>query len=193
MKSYFLLVLAGLLYCATPELQAQELTEPSPVQLLVGGALEFGGDKVGQVFTDEGGSQIIRGAQGVSLVAGAQLRLPSFDRFMLHATIGYKYFRTMTDGAHVRLSRIPIHLTAHYFVTKDIRLGAGILTDRNIKFKGDGLGPDASYDPSTGIKLEIGWRNIAFGYTIMDYTRENDRERCAGGIGLTYLRTISGK
>lgn len=193
MRTYSLIVLAGILYCVTPQLQAQELTPPAPVKLLVGGALEFGGDKVGQVFSDEGGSQIIRGAQGVSLVAGAQLRLPSINRLMLHATIGYKYFRTMTDGAHVRLSRIPIHLTAHYFVTEDIRLGAGVLTDRNIRFKGDGLGPDAFYAPSFGIKLEVGWRNIAFGYTIMDYTRENDRERCAGGIGLTYLRTISGK
>jgi hypothetical protein len=193
MKSYFQVVLMVFLCCAAPQVQAQELTLPAPVKLLVGGALEFGGDKVGQIYTDEGGSQIIRGAQGVSLVAGAQLRFPSFDRFMLHATVGYKYFRTMTDGAHVRLSRIPIHLTAHYFVTKDVRLGAGVLTDRNIKFNGDGLGANASYDPSFGIKLEVGWRNLAFGYTIMDYTRKNDRERCAGGIGLTYLRTVSWK
>jgi hypothetical protein len=193
MKNCLHLVLTTLLCCFALQLQAQEPIKRSPVQLLVGGALEFGGDKVGEVYNGEGNSQIIRGAQGVSLTTGVQLRFPSLDRFMLHATVGYKYFRTMTDGAHVRLTRIPVHLTAHYFVTKDIRLGAGILTDRNIRFNGDGLGDNAAYDPSFGIKLEIGWKNFAFGYTMMDYTRENDRERCAGGIGLTYLMTISGK
>jgi hypothetical protein len=191
--SSFEVIMTLIICCFTVQLSAQRQAQPAPVQLLVGGALEFGGDKVGQIYTDEGTSQIIRGAQGISLSAGGQLRFPSFDRFMLHATVGYKYFRTMTDGAHVRLTRIPVHLTAHYFVTKDVRLGAGVLTDRNIRFNGDGLGANTAYDPSFGIKLELGWRNFAFGYTIMDYIRENDRERCAGGIGLTYLRTISGK
>lgn len=193
MRSLPLITLTFFICCFARPLSAQQQVSPAPLQLLVGGALELGGDRVGQVFTDEGGTQVIRGAQGVSLVAGAQLRFPSFDRFMLHATVGYKYFRTFTDGAHVRLTRIPLHLTAHYFVTEDIRLGAGVLTDRNIRFNGDGLGPDAAYDPSFGIKLEVGWRNFAFGYTIMDYTRDNDRERCAGGFGITHLSTISGK
>lgn len=195
MKKCFLtslFFLSGLFLCSF-QLTAQQAPETPVFQLLAGGALEFGGDKVGVITNGEGASQAIRGAQGVSLAAGLQFRLPAYDRFMLHATVGYKYFRTLTDGAHVRLTRIPLHLTAHYFVTPDIRIGAGILTDRNIRFHADGLGEDRVYDPSSGIKLEVGWRNLAFGYTMMDYSRPEDRLRCAGGIGLTYLRTISGR
>ncbi len=149
--------------------------------------MELGGDRAGWVTGENGETQLIRGAQGVSLVTGVQLRLPSLDRFMLHATVGYKYWRTFTEGAHVRMTRIPLHLTAHYFVTDDIRVGAGILTDRNIRFNGDGLGENAEYDPSFGTKFEIGWRNLSLGYTRMNYNRSGDRERCAGGFGLTYL------
>ena len=172
--------------CASPVF-AQNNGQSSPVKLLVGGALELGGDRAGWVTGENGETQLIRGAQGVSLVTGVQLRLPSLDRFMLHATVGYKYWRTFTEGAHVRMTHIPLHLTAHYFVTDDIRVGAGILTDRNIRFNGDGLGENAEYDPSFGTKFEIGWRNLSLGYTRMNYNRSGDRERCAGGFGLTYL------
>ncbi|TXF86022.1 hypothetical protein FUA23_20005 [Neolewinella aurantiaca] len=168
-------------------LGAQQLALGPEVKLLVGGALELGGDRVGWVNAEDGGTQVIRGAQGVSLMAGAQLRIPSFERFMLHATVGYKYWRTITDGAHVRLTRIPVHLTAHYWLNDDFRVGLGALTDRNIHFKADGLGEDFSYDPSFGVKIEFGWRNIALGYTRMRYYGATDRDRCAGGLGLTYL------
>jgi len=183
----FLSLFLLLFTLALNPLCAQEKATPPPVRLLVGGALELGGDRAGWVTNEAGETQVIRGAQGVSLVAGAQLRLPSLDRFMLHATVGYKYWRTMTEGANVRMTRIPLHLTAHYFVTDNVRVGAGVLTDRNIQFRGDGLGDDAEYDPSFGIKFEIGWRNLALGYTRMNYNRFEDRERCAGGFGLTYL------
>jgi hypothetical protein len=193
MKNHFFTCFTFLFCCFALPVSAQEAQQPSPVQILVGGALELGGDRAGWVTTEDGSTQLIRGAQGVSLVTGAQLRLPSLDRFMLHATIGYKYWRTFTDDANVRMTRIPLHLTAHYFVTDNIRIGAGVLTDRNIRFYGDGLGDDAEYDPSFGLKFEVGWRNLALGYTRMNYNRFGDRERCAGGFGLTYLRTISGR
>ncbi|WP_020570510.1 hypothetical protein [Neolewinella persica] len=193
MKNYLPAFFTFLICCFALHLGAQEVSKPSPVKLLVGGALELGGDRAGWVTTEDGGTQLIRGAQGVSLVTGVQLRLPSLDRFMLHATVGYKYWRTFTDGANVRMTRIPLHLTAHYFVTDNIRVGAGVLTDRNIRFNGDGLGENAEYDPSFGLKFEVGWRNLALGYTRMNYNRFGDRERCAGGFGLTYLRTISGR
>lgn len=168
-------------------LAAQDKAQSSPVRLLVGGALELGGDRAGTINTKSDGFQVIRGAQGVSLVTGIQLRLPSLDRFMLHATVGYKYWRTITDDAHVRMTRIPLHLTAHYWLNDNFRVGLGALTDRNIQFRGDGLAEDTEYDPSFGMKLEIGWRNLALGYTRMNYHRLGDRERCAGGFGLTYL------
>jgi hypothetical protein len=183
----FLSVFLFFIFLGVSPLFSQAAAKSSPVKLLVGGAFELGGDRAGWVTTEDGGTQVIRGAQGVSVVTGAQLRLPALDRFMLHATVGYKYWRTFTEGAHVRMTRIPLHLTAHYFVTDDIRIGAGVLTNRNIRFNGDGLGEDAEYNPSFGTKFEIGWRNLALGYTRMNYNRPGDRERCAGGFGLTYL------
>ncbi len=178
---FFLLV-----FLANP-LLAQEKTAPSPFKLLLGGALELGGDRTGWITNEADEIQVIRGAQGVSVAAGVQFRPNSLDRFMLHATVGYKYWRTLTEGAHVRMTRIPVHLTAHYWLNDNLRVGVGVLTDRNIRFRSDGLGEDHNYDPSFGTKLEIGWRNLALGYTRMRYYGATDRDRCAGGLGLTYL------
>lgn len=166
---------------------AQSVDKPSPVKFLAGGALELGGDRAGWITNEAGETQVIRGAQGVSLVGGVRLRLPKVERFMVDATVGYKYWRTFTDGAHVRMTRIPVHLTAHYWLNDNFRVGLGVLTDRNIRFRADGLGEDHDYDPSLGTKIEIGWRNLALGYTRMRYYGATDRDRCAGGFGITCL------
>jgi len=134
----FLLLLFVLL---VNPLSAQKKAQPSPVKLLVGGALELGGDRTGWVKNDKHEFDIIRGAQGVSLTTGIQFRPKAMDRIMVHATVGYKYWRTFTDGAHVRMTRIPLHLTAHYWLNDNLRVGLGVLTDRNVRFRGDGLGP----------------------------------------------------
>ena len=172
----------------TGTLTAQVKSDPPAVRLLVGTAFELGGDRAGWVTTaEDDGTHIIRGAQGVSVVGGVRVRLPKLDRFMLDATVGYKYWRLFTQGSHVRMTRIPVHLTAHYWLNDNFRIGLGVLTDRNIRFRADGLGDDHDYDPSFGTKLEIGWRNLALGYTRMRYYGATDRDRCAGGFGLTYL------
>lgn len=180
------------LFCLLPvlggDLSAQSAAaEVRPVRLLLGGALELGGDRVGVITSEGDGQQLIRGAQGVSLVAGLRVQSPRLPRVFLDATVGYKYWRTLTDGAHVRLTRVPLHLTAHYRITDEVSVGLGLLSDRRIRFRGDGLGPDADYDPSLGTKFELEWRNLALGYTRMYYNRPDDRARCAGGFGLTYL------
>lgn len=180
------LLLLLFIFLANP-LSAQDKEASSPFKILAGGALELGGDRAGWVNSERNGNQQIRGAQGVSLVGGVQFQPKSLDRFMLHATVGYKYWRTLTEGAHVRMTRIPVHLTAHYWLNDNFRVGLGVLTDRNIRFRGDGLGEDHNYDPAFGTKLEIGWRNFALGYTRMRYYGATDRDRCAGGFGLTYL------
>jgi hypothetical protein len=112
---------------------------------------------------------------------------------MVDATVGYKYFGAYGKGESIHMGRVPVHLTAHYFVTKDIRLGVGLLTNRGISVRGAGAGQDGQYDPSFGTKFEIGWRNFALGYTRMNYNRADDRERCAGGFGVTYLVPITGR
>ena len=181
-------VLLLLLLFGTSSLIAQEKKDPPAVRLLVGTAFELGGDRAGWVATaEDDGTRIIRGAQGLSFAGGVRVRLPKLDRFMLDATVGYKYWRLFTQGSHVRMTRIPVHLTAHYWLNDNFRIGLGVLTDRNIRFRADGLGEDHKYDPSFGTKIEIGWRNFALGYTRMRYYGATDRDRCAGGLGLTYL------
>jgi hypothetical protein len=49
--------------CASPVF-AQNNGQSSPVKLLVGGALELGGDRAGWVTGENGETQLIRGAQG---------------------------------------------------------------------------------------------------------------------------------
>ena len=177
-----LLLLLLLLLLPLPSLTAQVTLRP-----LVGAAIELGGDRVGWTTDEDAPYRQIRGAQGVSVAVGGRLR---HERWMLDATVGYKYWRTLDTDRHVRLTRVPLHLTAHYWLTDDWRVGLGVLTNRRIRFRADGAGTDRDYDPSYGTKLEIGWRNFALGYTRMRYYGATDRDRCAGGFGLTYLLPI---
>lgn len=175
------------------DLAAQKTINTPTFQLIAGGAIELGGDRAAWTTDENGDNLQVRGAQGVSLAAGVRFRPAALPKLMVDATIGYKYFGAFGAGESVHMGRVPVHLTAHYFVTKNIRLGVGVLTNRGISVRGAGAGQDGDFDPSVGTKFEIGWRNLALGYTRMNYNRPGDRERCAGGFGLTYLVPLTGK
>lgn len=156
-----------------------------PVRLLLGGALELGGDNVAKVYFTNGQDQSVKAGQGGSVSVGAQFQFKGIDRLLLRTTVGYKYLTTQADNAHIRLTRVPIHLTANWMAHKNVRLGAGLVTHQAIKFHADGIGDNMTFDAATGPVFEVAYRGIGLSYTAMTYKDQTNHTYSANAIGLT--------
>ena len=162
----------------------------SAIKFLVGGALELGGDEIAEVYFTNGESQSVPAGQGGSIAVGGQLQFPSIEKLLIRATVGYKYITTAADNVHIRLTRIPLHLTAHWMVAGKWHLGAGLASHQAIRFNTDGLGDDVKFTGGTGPRFEIGYGGIGLTYTAMKYTDPNKNNYSANAIGLSFLAVL---
>jgi hypothetical protein len=99
--------------------------------------------------------------------------------------VGIKYVTTKADNAHIRLTRIPLQLTANYIAANKIRLAAGMVTHQAIRLNFDGLGENAKLTSSPGLVLEAGYGPFALSYTFMTYKDNASRSYSANAIGIT--------
>jgi hypothetical protein len=184
MKHIFftVLMIAAMTTAATAQ---QKKNANKPVRFLLGGALELGGDKVAEVYFTDGSTQFIKAAQGGTVYAGAQFRLNQKETFFLRSSIGIKYVTTKADNAHIRLTRIPLQLTANYISPQKIRVAAGLVTHQAIRLNFDGLGDNAQLTAAPGLVMEAGYGALALSYTIMTYKDNTSRSYAANAIGLT--------
>jgi hypothetical protein len=170
---------------------AQEVEKKqSPVRLLIGGAMEFGGDEVAKVYFTNGNTQSVKAGQGVSLAVGGQFQFPKLKKFLLRATVGYKYVTTMANNANIRLTRVPIHLTANWMAAKKLRLSVGLANHQNIQFKSDGIGQDVKLTGSTGPIFEVAFHGLGLTYTAMTYKDQSNLSYSANAIGVSFTTTI---
>lgn len=186
-KILLLLISFGL----STQVLAQESILKPPAQLLLGGALELGGDKVAEILFEDGETQSVRAAQGISGYVGGEFTIPTLQQLAFRATLGFKYVTTAADNAHIRLTRIPLQFTANYYIIDDLRIGAGLVSHQNIRFRGDGIGPDVDFDPALGPIFEVAFRGVGLSAIIMDYTDEFGNSFSANAIGLTFSGTVS--
>lgn len=186
------MLLAAAMMGWTLPLQAQNAAEPgASMQLLLGAALELGGDKVAEIFFTNGESQSVRAAQGITALAGGQLKFRKLDQLVLRGSLGIKYVTTAADNAHIRLRRFPLAASAGWMITPDLRLSAGVVTHRGIRFRADGIGDDLDFRPATAPAFEIAWKGLGFSFTPMTYADEFGRRYSAHGFGLTYSGAIA--
>jgi len=193
MKNTFKLYFLFLFLFVSNILEAQQTTlkpTASPVRLLIEAALELGGDEVAEVYFTNGNTQSVKAGQGGSLAVGAQFQFPGLDKFLLRSTLGIKYVTTEADNVHIRLTRIPVHLSANWMVAKKLRIGAGVATHRSIRFKADGIGDDIKFDGATGPMFEIAYGGVGLRYTIMKYKDEANYTYSANAIGLSFSLTV---
>jgi hypothetical protein len=162
----------------------------SPLRFLIKGAFEFGGDEVAEVYFTNGETQSVKAGQGVSIAIGGEFQIPSVEKLLFHTTVGFKYVTTQADNVHIRLTRVPIHVTANWMVTKKLRLGAGLATHQAIRFKADGLMQDISFAGATGPMVELAYRGIGLTYTAMTYYDQDRHSYSANAIGLAFTFTI---
>lgn len=195
MRNLFQL-LPVLLFTTTFVSSAQETiaTKPAPkVRFLLSGALEFGGDEVAKVLFTNGKTQSVNAGQGGAIGAGLQVGLGASEKFLLRGTVGIKYVTTAADNAHIRLTRIPIHLTGSIMATEKIRIGAGLAMHNGIKFKADGVGDDFSLKNTSGPIFEIAYRGIGISYTVMKYTDNLGETYSANAFGIIFSGALPRK
>ncbi|HEY5826279.1 MAG TPA: hypothetical protein VIT44_18040 [Cyclobacteriaceae bacterium] len=159
--------------------QAQDETKYRPVRLLISGAFEFGGDEVASVLFTNGETQSVNAGQGVTGSLGAQIQFLNVEKFLLRASVGYKYLTTQADNVHIRLTRVPIQLTANFMVIKKLRLSAGLVTQTGIKFNSGGLGGDMTYKSNVGPVFEIAYSGIGISFTALKYKDEDNKSYSA--------------
>jgi hypothetical protein len=185
------IMLAGSLMCWMGAAQAQNATVPAvSLRLLLGGALELGGDKVAEIFFTNGESQFVRAGQGITGFAGAELRFRDLRPLVLRGSAGIKYVTTAADNAHIRLTRFPLALTAGWMLTPDLRLSAGLVTHRAIRFRADGIGSDLNFEPATGAVFEVAWKGLGFSFAPLTYADEFGESYSARAFGITYSGVV---
>jgi hypothetical protein len=164
---------------------SQNTEKKSPLHLLIGGALEFGGDEVAKVYFTNGDDQTVKAGQGGSAFIGGQYKFPKLPALLLRSHIGIKYVTTKAENAHIRLRRFPIHLTANWMITEKIRIGAGFVTHQSIRFKADNIGKDITFNSANGPIFEIAYSHFGLTYTHMKYKDNLAVSYAANCIGLT--------
>lgn len=162
----------------------------SPFRFLIAGAMEFGGDPVAEVYFTDGNTQSVKAGQGVSLAVGGQLQLPQAEKLLLRATVGYKYVTTAANNAHIRLTRLPINLTANWMALRNFRLAAGLANQQNIQFKSDGMGRDVELTSSTGPLFEVAYHGLGLTYTALKYKDQESLSYSANAFGISFSTTI---
>jgi len=162
----------------------------SSVRFLIRGALEMGGDNVAEVYFTNGEKQSVKAGQGGSIAIGGEFQIPNVERLLFHATVGYKYVTTKADNVHIRLTRVPVLLTANWMATTKLRLGAGVATHQAIRFKTDGIGQDISFDGATGPTFEVAYSGIGLTYTAMTYKDQEKHSYSANAIGVSFTLVI---
>jgi hypothetical protein len=191
MKLKSLLVILFII-AVSDKVLAQDEPPYRPIRFLISGALEFGGDELAEVFFTNGESQSINAGQGGSIAIGAQIQFPKADKFLLRGSLGYKYVTTQADNVHIRLTRVPMQLTANFMAAPKLRLGAGIVTHSGIKLNADGIGDNLTFKSNAGPVFEIAYYGIGLSFTALKYTDQNNETYSANAFGITFSGVLPG-
>ena len=185
----FSLVVTTFTICAN----AQEETKYRPVRLLISGTLEFGGDEITKVLFTNGEDRSVNAGQGGTISVGTQIEFPNVEKFLLRASIGYKYLTTQADNVHIRLTRVPVQFTANFMATEKLRFSAGLVTHAGIKFNSGGLGGNMTYKSNVGPVFEIAYYGVGISFTALQYKDQNNKSYSANAFGITFSGVIPGK
>jgi len=170
------------------DLSAQDVSTAAntvkPFGFLLDVGLELGGDEIAEIFFTNGDDQSVNAGQGGSIAVGGEYAI---DKFAIRGTVGWKYVTTQASNANIRLTRVPINISANYMIIDKLRIGAGISSQQAIKFKGDDFLPDIDFGSATGPRFEIAYAGVGLTYTMLTYKEKNGTlEYSADAFGLNY-------
>ena len=90
----------------------------------------------------------------------------------------------------IRLTRIPMILTANWIPQDDWRIGAGIVSHQAIRFNAGGIGTNFDLSSPAGLVLEVAYKGIGLSYTKLTYEDEFGVFYGANSIGLTFSGVV---
>ncbi len=183
------LALAGL----TPLVATAQTPAPRPgpsVALVLEGGVEYGGDRVLEVLFEDGDTQTMRAGQGGTLAAGVEVTPRATWPLALRATAGIKYVTTAATNADIKMTRIPLELTARVGLGRDLFVAAGPVYHAAVRLDGDGFVPDTDLDSGVGATAELGWRWFALTATRLAYTAPAGTRLDASSVGATATYTF---
>ena len=151
----------------------------------LGGGIDFGGDKVAEVYFTNGADQSVNAGQGGSILAALDYAISK--SFRIRTMAGYKYVTTAANNANIRLTRFPIQLSGMVNLDKKWWLSAGFATQQGIKFKGDGFLDDLNLTTKGGATFGLGYNTVFLSYTGMKYKDNLQYEYNASSFGLGFL------
>lgn len=165
-------------------------TSPVSAKLLIEAGIEYGGDEILRVFFTNGDDQVMRAGQGLLLGVGGQLKFSAVKNLLLRASIGFKYNTTAADNANIMLTRLPVTVMPFWEIRETFRVGVGLTSHMNVRFKGDGFVPDVAYTSSIGPRVEVGYKWIALTYTALTYKNAQNEGFSASSLGACLSFTL---
>jgi hypothetical protein len=166
---------------------------PRRAFLLLGGALELGGDPVAVVDFQDGSKQKVNAGQGGTFFAGGQWDLGKGGHWALRATLGIKYVTTKATNANITLTRLPIRVSGLYRIDTKWWVAAGAVNHLAIRFNAGGLGQDMAFTGTLSPTFEVGYRAVSFVFTPMTYRDEAGQSYRAGSGGLAFNLPVRGR
>ena len=180
----YFFVLATVLECAFMNtLNAQGSSQK--LALSLGGGIEFGGDKIAEVYFTNGADQSVNAGKGGSVYAALEYQLSK--SFRIRTLAGFKYVTTAANNANIRLTRFPLQISGIVNLNKDWWLSAGLATQQGIRFKGDGFLDDLNLTTKGGAVFGLGYNTFFLTYTGMKYKDNRQNAYDASSIGLGFL------
>lgn len=156
-------------------------------------SLELGGDDFLEVLFTSGDTQKIRAGQGGTIAVGGIFRPSAASPLSLRATLGIKYVTTAAQNANITFTRIPLELVGSYALPNGARFGAGLVYHARNRFNGDGFVDDETFDATTGVTAEVGYKAIALTYTAIKYKAQGGPSIDGGSVGVQLLWTPKAK
>ena len=157
----------------------------------LGGGIEFGGDKVAEVYFTNGADQSVNAGQGGSLFAAFDYAL--HKSFRIRTLAGFKYVTTAANNANIRLTRFPLQVSGIVNLDKNWWLSAGFATQQGIRFKGDGFLDDLNLTTKGGATVGLGYNSFFLTYVGMKYKDNLQNDYDASSIGLGFLIPLKRK
>ena len=143
---------------------------------MVDAGLGFGGDKLVTVFYTNGDSQSIYAGDGLFSDFGVQHNFTDTD-WSFKATAGFDTWAASGHHSDVTFTRYPVDALALYTFGYN-HIGFGLTEHFSPKLDLDGLGPNATFDPATGVVLQYQYWLFGVRLTGIRYKVSNG---CASG------------
>lgn len=149
-------------------------------------SVDFGGEAVAELLFANGDRQQLTTGDGFSFSGGLEWYPRTLPRLALRSLVGWKLSTSAAENAEIWFTRVPVELAALYALDRNWRVGAGAVFHLRPTLDLDGVAPNQSFDPATGLLLELAWRPLALTYTRMDYRRADGASFGANAVAFSY-------